>query len=166
MQTRAIALLSILAASSIVHTQAVDARPQGQPPAVETPSGGSAVTVYVYRYKQFTGGGLEPSVYCDDRELARMDNGRYFKVRLEPGTHVFRSNDKQAGISLDVKTGEEYYIRVEIASGFVKGHGRLVLTAREQGQYEIQKLKPLGVDKVKDRERVIVDHEAAEKSED
>jgi hypothetical protein len=33
-------------------------------------------TVYVYRYKQFVGAALSPSVYCDDLQLARMDNGR------------------------------------------------------------------------------------------
>ncbi len=34
--------------------------------------------VIIYRYKQFVGSGVEPSVYCDDAELARMDNGRFF----------------------------------------------------------------------------------------
>jgi hypothetical protein len=53
-------------------------------------------TVYIYRYKQFVGSALGPSVYCDENELARMDNGRYFLVELPPGTHTFRSNDKQS----------------------------------------------------------------------
>jgi hypothetical protein len=33
----------------------------------------SKVTVYIYRYKQFAGWALEPSVYCDEKELAKMD---------------------------------------------------------------------------------------------
>ena len=33
----------------------------------------SKATVYVYRYKQFVGGALAPSVYCDETELARME---------------------------------------------------------------------------------------------
>ena len=32
----------------------------------------SKATVYVYRYKQFVGGALSPSVYCDETELARI----------------------------------------------------------------------------------------------
>ncbi|MGH9800645.1 MAG: DUF2846 domain-containing protein [Blastocatellia bacterium] len=114
-------------------------------------------TVYVYRYKQYAGSGLEPSVYCNDVELARMDNGRYFTVKLSPGKHTFRSNDKQAGIEMDLKSGEDYYIRVEIVAGFMKGHGRLVLTQKEQGAYEIKKLKPLDADKVKDKTRVSIE---------
>ena len=114
----------------------------------------SQASVYVYRYKQFVGSALSPSVYCDDTELARMDNGKFFVGKFTPGKHVFRSNDKQAGVDVELKGGQEYYIRVELATGFMKGHGRLLLVAPEQGSYEIKKLKPLDADKVKDREHV------------
>jgi hypothetical protein len=115
----------------------------------------SEATVYVYRYKQFAGSALSPSVYCDDNEPARMDNGKFFVAKLPPGKHVFRSNDKQAGIDVDLKAGQDYYIRVELATGFMKGHGRLVPVAPEQGSYEIKKLKALSADKVKDTQRVV-----------
>ena len=55
----------------------------------------------------------------------------------------------QAGIDVDLKSGQDYYIRVEIAAGVMKGHGRLILVAPEQGAYEIKNLKPLDRDKVK-----------------
>ena len=109
----------------------------------------SQASVYVYRYKQFVGSALAPSVFCDETELARMENGRYFTVTLDPGKHNFRSNDKQSGIELDAKAGQEYFVRVEIAAGMMKGHGRLILVAPEQGGYELKsKLKPLDSNKV------------------
>jgi hypothetical protein len=110
----------------------------------------SKATVYIYRYKQFAGSALAPSVYCDETELARAENGRYFAVKLDPGKHNFRSNDKQSGTELDVKAGQEYFLRVEIATGFAKGHGRLVLMPAEQGGYELKssKVKPLDANKV------------------
>ena len=46
------------------------------------------------------------------------------------------------------------YLRVEIASGFMKGHGRLVLVQPGQGSVEVRKLHPLGADKVKDNSLV------------
>ncbi len=119
----------------------------------------SKVTVYIYRYKQFAGWALEPSVYCDEKELAKMDNGRFFKVILDPGKHTFQSNDKQSGIELDLKIGEEYFIRVEIVTGFWKGHGRLVLVSKEQGGFEIKKLQQLDKKKVKDKSKVVIDEE-------
>jgi hypothetical protein len=53
-------------------------------------------------------------------------------------------------IELDAEPNAEYYVRVEIATGFVKGHGRVVLMPPSQGALEIRKLQPLGSDKVKD----------------
>ena len=117
-------------------------------------SNDSKAAVYFYRYKQFVGSALSPSVYCDEGELARIDNGRFFSVKLTPGKHVLRSNDKQSGIEAELKGGQEYYVRVELVPGAMKGHGRLILVQPEQGEYEIKKLKPLDPDKVKNNELV------------
>jgi hypothetical protein len=122
-----------------------------QEPATPAADGQSSkATVYVYRYKQFVGSALEPSVYCDDAQLAKMTNGRYFTVKIDPGKHSFHSNDKQSGMELDLKAGQEYFIRLEIATGFMKGHGRLILVPAEQAGYELKsdKLKPLDSNKV------------------
>ena len=128
-------------------------------PTVNSAAESAKATVFVYRYKQFAGSALSPSVYCDEVQLARLDNGRYFAAKIDPGTHVFHSNDKQSGVELDVKPGQKYFIRVEIAAGFMKGHGRLVLLPAEQGTYELQssKLRPLDADKVDDPSRVSVE---------
>jgi hypothetical protein len=120
--------------------------------------------VFVYRYKQLTGAALAPSVYCDEVQLARMDNGRYFVASISPGKHVFRSNDAQSGVEMETLPGKEYYIRVELATGFLKGHGRLVETTPEQGAYEVKKLKLLDPDKVKDPSRVLINGVARDTS--
>jgi hypothetical protein len=128
-----------------------------QPDNVQKPQINNLLaTVHIYRYKQFVGSALSPSVYCDENELARMENGRFFVARLSPGKHTFRSNDKQAGIEVELKGEQDYYIRVELATGMMKGHGRVVLVTPEQGSYEINKLKPLDRDKVKDTGRVAI----------
>jgi Protein of unknown function (DUF2846) len=116
-------------------------------------------TVYVYRYKQFVGAALSPSVYCDDVQLARMENGRYFTTTVEPGKHIFRSNDEQSGIALLAAPGQQYFVRVDIAAGFMKGHGRLQLMDNQQGRYELtsDKLKPLDAGKVVAKDKVSVE---------
>ncbi len=131
---------------------------EASPAAPASDQSDTKATVYVYRYKQFTGSALAPSVFCDESQLARMENGRYFTVRVSPGKHVFHSNDKQAGIELDLKAGQQYFIRVELVAGVMKGHGRLVLVAPEQGSYEMKssKLKPLDSSKVSDASLVSV----------
>ena len=124
-----------------------------------TPQNSSKATVYIYRYKQFVGAALAPSVYCDEVQLARMDNGRYFATTFEPGKHIFRSNDEQSGIVLLATAGQQYFIRVDIAAGFMKGHGRLQLMDSQQGTYELtsDKLKPLDAGKVVAKDKVSVE---------
>jgi hypothetical protein len=124
----------------------------------------SKVTVFVYRYKQWVGSALEPAIYCDEVEIAKMDNGAYFKVMLDPGKHTFQSNDKQSGVVLDLKSGEDYYIRMELVEGVWKGKGRLVLVPKEQGAFEIQKLKPLDKKKIKDTSKAFTDDKAPAKT--
>ena len=154
---KSLACLALL--FSLAHAQQPAAAPTATPQA--SSSSDSPATVYVYRYKQFVGSALSPSVYCDDSELARMENGKFFIAKLSSGKHTFHSNDKQAGIDLDLKGGQDYFIRVEIATGAWKGHGRLVLVAPEQGSYEVKSLKPLDRDKVKDSEHVVTSNTAS-----
>ena len=135
------------------------------PPAGDVKA--SKATVYIYRYKQFVGSALEPSVYCDDVSLARMDNGRYFAAHIDPGKHTFHSNDSQSGVELELNPGLEYFLRVEIATGFMKGHGRIILMSSEQGSYELKskKLKPLDASKIVDRTRVSVEEASSDTKE-
>jgi hypothetical protein len=144
--------LKFVGLALVLMTVMAMAQEQAQPSGAQQ----QKATVYVYRYKQFVGSGLSPSVYCDDVQLARMENGRYFSVAVDAGKHLFRSNDTQSGVELDAKAGQQYFIRLEIAAGMMKGHGRLILTAPEQARYELQsnKLKPLDAGKVVDKDRV------------
>ena len=92
-------LIAAFTISTAAFTYAQDPKPTESPapqketkPSTDVKAGDSQqskadsqkATIYFYRIKQFAGSGLEPSVYCDDKELARMDNGRYFGVTLEP----------------------------------------------------------------------------------
>jgi len=124
-------------------------------------SGTSGKTkVYVYRYKQYVGKGIRPSVLCDEKDIARIQSGRMVVLALNPGKHVFRSNDQQSQIDLDLKPGQEYYIRVEIATGFWKGHGRLTLVAPEQGAGEVKQMRPADQGMIKDAEFLAPDFTA------
>jgi hypothetical protein len=123
-------------------------------PAPSAPGG--KASLYVYRHRRFEGAALKPSVYVDDKELARIENGRYFVVKLEPGKHSIRSNDKASGVEFNMKPGAEYYIRVDMQTGFWKGHGRLTMILPEQGEYEVKQTKSANDADVKDRELVVL----------
>lgn len=116
---------------------------------------GGVATVYIYRPNKMVGKALEPSVFADGVELARMDNGRFFTLRLAPGKHKIHMSDEKKGYEINVGAGEVYYFRVGIEAGMWKGHGKLVLDDNERGAAEVKKLKPLGSDKIKDKTMVV-----------
>ncbi len=105
--------------------------------------------VYIYRPSKMVGKALEPSVFVDQTELAWMDNGRYFAIKLKPGKHIVRMTDDKKGYALDMGPGQTYYFRVGIEMGMWKGHGKLTLDDADRAIAEIKKLKFIGQDKIK-----------------
>jgi hypothetical protein len=106
-------------------------------------------TVYIYRPKKITGSGLEPSVFVDETELARMDNGRYFAIKLKPGKHIIRMTDDKKGYALDMGPGQTYFFRIGIEAGMWKGHGKITLDDADRAKAEIKKIQFIGKDKIK-----------------
>ena len=112
-------------------------------------------TVYIYRPKKMMGRGLEPSVYVDGTELARMDNGRYFALKVKPGKHIIHMTDDNKGYAVDMGPGQTYYFRIGIEAGMWKGHGKITLDEPARAIAEIKKIKFIGQDKIKAPSMVI-----------
>ncbi len=119
------------------------------------PSAGADAIVYIYRPSKLAGKALEPSVFVDSVELARMDNGRYFTLKLTPGKHIVHMTNEKKGFAIDMGPGQTYYFRVGIEMGMWKGQGKLTLEDSEKAVPEIKKLKFIGEDKIKDHTMVI-----------
>jgi hypothetical protein len=105
-------------------------------------------TVYIYRPKAFLGFALHPTIMLDGQDLINVENGTVWMGSFQPGHYVFLMDDEGSGAELDLAAGEAYYIKVEIVPGFWKGGGRATLMAKEQGQLEIKKLRPLPKDEI------------------
>jgi len=114
-----------------------------------TTSSAEDATVFIYRPKKWGGRALEPSVFVDETELARMDNGRYFALKLKPGKHIIRLTEDEKGYAIDMGPGQTYFFRIGMELGMWKGHGKITLDDRERAVEEIKKLKFIGKDKIK-----------------
>jgi hypothetical protein len=119
-----------------------------QEAATTTTTATTTATVHFYRYKQFQGSALNPSIYCDGVQLIRMQNGRFFEMQIPAGEHTFYANDKQAGAVVKLEPGKDYYFRASVQTGFWKGHFRLEMMMPEQGKYDQAKLKLLDKDMI------------------
>lgn len=115
------------------------------PSVAETPS--SSALLRVYRARRYVGSALAPTVYVDDKEVVRVGNGRRATIKLSPGPHSIRSDDKSSAISIEAKAGQEFYVRVDEETGFWKGHGKLTLLLPEQGSAEYKLQKPVEADR-------------------
>ena len=77
-----------------------------------------------------------------------MDNGRYVKISLPPGPYVCRSTDKTVA-TFDLAANETHYMKIEIVTGFMKGHGVIQEVPVRQGEVEIRALKPADADNLR-----------------
>jgi hypothetical protein len=115
--------------------------------ADSTQAAASVGLLHVYRHRRYVGSALAPSIYIDDNQVARVGNGRRFTAKLTPGIHGIRSDDKSSSVSLDVKPGQDYYIRIDEETGMWKGHGKLTFLQAEQGKPEYTLAKPIEPDR-------------------
>ena len=118
-------------------------------PVVTETSGSQEATVFIYRPGKYGGRVLEPSVFVNQTEVARMDNGRYFALRLKPGRYTIRLTDDEKGYTIDVSQSETYFFRIGVDWGMFKGHGTIAPEDRDRAVEEIKNLKFIGQDKIK-----------------
>src|SRR5260370_4769959 len=81
-------------------------------PAASQEVGLQVSCLRVYRQHRYAGSALAPSIYVDDKQVARVGNGRRFTARLTPRTHTIPSDDQSSALSLAPQTAQHYYPRV------------------------------------------------------
>jgi hypothetical protein len=112
---------------------------QPQPRQVQPQS-----TVHIYRNKLSVGTAAHPTVSCDMFEIARIQNGRVYTLRVSAGRHSFTTTHDETGIMVDVESGKEYFVRIDFTpNARFHGDASPTLVAPEQGRMEILKLRPL-----------------------
>lgn len=128
---RIVLVLSLLTFSPVFFAQ------QPAPPATGT-------NIVFFREGHYVGRALKPSVYVDGKQVARLENGRWFSMPIAPGKHEVSSSAKhEAATVIDVAAGETDYVQMVITPGNWRGSGRLIQVDSAEAQHEIVKLKPL-----------------------
>jgi hypothetical protein len=161
MRPLVVLLLLLAAAAAPAAPPKQDAAQAAPAAATPTRAEGKAVVI-VYRPGKFVGKALEPSVYCDKTEVARMDNGRYFVLLLEPGEHRVHTTEEYKRVDVKLGAGEVAFVRFRLESGMMKGRGNLYLADEQDAFKDLKKMKPLGTDKIKDTSLVVADKAEAE----
>lgn len=101
-------------------------------------------TIVFFREGHYVGRALKPSVYVDGKQVARLENGRWFSIPIEPGKHEVSSSAKhEAATVIEVSPGETDYVQMVITTGTWRGGGRLMQVDSSEAQNKLGKLKPL-----------------------
>ena len=97
-------------------------------------------TMLIYRPREMMGAALRPTIVLDGKDLANIGNGKVFVSGISPGHHIFEMDDKKSGTAVDLRPGDDVYLKIEIVPGFWKGGGKLTQVTPEQGGYEATRL--------------------------
>ena len=121
-----------------------DSQPASQAQELQPPTQGAqsrGASLVIFREGHFTGSALKPSIYLDGREVARVKNGTYFTMQLEPGQHTLNSSAKhQPPLAIEVKPGETSYVQMIVVAGTWRGAGRLIPVPPDDGRSAVAKL--------------------------
>ncbi len=109
----------------------------------------------VYIYRRTDKMRLRPSVFVDNKEVARTEDGRFFVLKLDPGPHDITVNKGKSGGTVQFQAGRRYFFRSSFEPDFWKPRGTLELIPRETARLEVAKLQPLDPKSIKDKNLVV-----------
>jgi len=111
----------------------------GKPFTPVDPTSDKAV-IYIYRPRTFVGGAVSYPIYINNQKVTTLPHTGYYGYLAEPG-EVFvaaKTPENEAHVKLDVKAGEEYYIKGGTATGQFSGRATLDQVHPSQGREEIK----------------------------
>ena len=117
------------------------------PPA----SANDLATVYVYRIEAFMLRYRKITTVLDGNEVVRLQNGRYFVMKLQPGNYLFSDKKAIYNIKLKLEPGKTYYVRAEFKGLKAKVQPMFSLVDPQSARDEIRELKPSDGGEVKNR---------------
>ncbi len=106
---------------------------------VGAPPAGKGQIVF-FRPSKFTGGGVSFSIRQGNKGVAKLGNGTYFVLPIDPGVQEFTNHSEARDtLRLEVEPGETYYVQQTIGMGMMVG--RPHLTPSDKASFEKLKLK-------------------------
>ncbi len=117
--------------------------------------GTTSSTVFVYRPSCRGCSIKNPTFVCDGKELAQLNKGYFFQVSLPAGTHACGTTGFEVGVDpspIDVEQGKQYFVK--FSQGMFRGSQKLEVVPASVASREIQKLKSIEAQEIRDSSRV------------
>jgi hypothetical protein len=96
------------------------------PVATTTSANATTGTVVFFREKKFAGAGVNYKVRENGLELCKLKSGTFCTVQVPVGKHEYEVHSEAKDLlTLEVESGETYYVVGAISLGFLAGHPNL-----------------------------------------
>ena len=137
-----VALLAPLAALAQDTAAPASTAPAASVAPAADAAGGGTGTVIFFREKKFAGSAIRYKVRENGVELCKLQSGTYCKIDVPAGKHeyVVHSEAKDV-LTLEVESGETYYVIGGITVGVFAGHPNLSPSDKATYEGMLPKLK-------------------------
>ena len=118
------------------------------PVSAEPGSAPKTVILHLYRPHHLTAAIQKPDVYIDGNKITKIANSQAIQMVLAPGKHTIsvtkRGIESEVPINnLDMRAGNEYWVRVEISAGAWMVHSKLFLVPSDQALSESNRMEEI-----------------------
>jgi Protein of unknown function (DUF2846) len=110
-------------------------------PAADAAAGGTGTVVF-FREKKMMGMAIRFKVRENGVELCKLGSGTFCTVQVPVGKHEYLvQTEAKDKLTLEVESGETYYVQASISMGVMAGHGNLAPATKDAFDGMKDKLK-------------------------
>jgi len=110
-------------------------------PAADAASGGTGTVVF-FREKKMMGAAISYKVRENGIELCKLGSGSFCTLQVPVGKHEYVTQTEAKDVlTMEVESGETYYVQGSISMGFAAGHSNLAPANKEAFEGMKAKLK-------------------------
>jgi hypothetical protein len=101
-------------------------------PAAAAAAGGGTGTVVFFREKKMMGAAISYKVRENGIELCKLGSGSFCTLQVPVGKHDYVTQTEAKDVlTMEVESGETYYVQGSISMGFAAGHSNLAPATKE-----------------------------------
>lgn len=96
--------------------------------------------LYVYRPRNYVGSIVDYDIHVGDSTVGNIKNNSKFVVKLynEGPTTFWAKTEQKRSINVNVKFGQEYFLKCAVTTGILMGRPEINLVYPEQGRLDFE----------------------------
>lgn len=99
--------------------------------------------IYVYRLRNYSGSAVSYDLHIGDTVICRVKNNTKYEIKVfkEGEIELWGRTETRASMTIDVKFGQEYYLKCGVKMGLAIGRPEFNLIDKSQGKPEYESMK-------------------------